>query len=92
MSQLDWMKDESLTDIEQNKLDFLQKLFYESNILTEKERLPFFLAIATRAKKEHIHFTEDEVTRIIDVLKRQSTPKEIQKMDQVLRMFKEKKA
>ena len=34
MSQLDWMKDESLTDIEQNKLDFLQKLFYESNILT----------------------------------------------------------
>ena len=90
MNQSEWKNDQTLSDIAPNKLDFLQKLFYESNILSEKERLPFFLAIAARAKKEKIQFTEDEVQRIITVLKKQSTPKEIQKMDQVIQMFKEK--
>lgn len=90
MSDNSWMQDASIQDIDQKKLDFLQKLVFESATLTNKERLPFFLAIANRSKQENIHFTEDEVSRIIAVLKKVSTPKEIAKMDQILRLFKEK--
>lgn len=91
MSDNSWMQDASIRDIEPKKLDFLQKLVFESEKLTSKERLPFFLAIANRSKQENINFTEEEVSRIITVLKKVSTPKEIAKMDQILRLFKEKK-
>ncbi len=90
MSDNSWMQDASIKDIEQKKLDFLQKLVFESTSLSAKERLPFLLAIANRSKEENIHFTEDEMTRIVTVLKKISTPNEIAKMDQILRLFKQR--
>ncbi len=90
MSDNSWMQDASIRDIDQKKLDFLQKLVFESTSLSAKERLPFLLAIANRSKQENIHFTEDEMTRIVTVLKKISTPNEIAKMDQILRLFKQK--
>ena len=90
MSDNSWMQDASIKDIEQKKLDFLQKLVFESTSLSAKERLPFLLAIANRSKEENIHFTEDEMTRIVTVLKKISTPNEIAKMDQILRWFKQR--
>ena len=90
MSDNSWMQDASIKDIDQKKLDFLQKLVFESTSLSAKERLPFLLAIANRSKEEDIHFTEDEMTRIVTVLKKISTPNEIAKMDQILRLFKQR--
>lgn len=90
MSDNSWMQDASIQDIDQKKLDFLQKLVFESATLSSKERLPFFLAIANRSKQENVHFAEEEISRIIAVLKKVSTPAEIAKMDQILRLFKEK--
>ncbi len=90
MAGNNWMQDASIQDIDPKKLDFLQKLVFESTSLSAKERLPFLLAIANRSKQENIHFTEDEMTRIVNVLKKISTPNEIAKMDQILRLFKQK--
>lgn len=90
MSNPDWMSDPLLADIDHTKLEFMQKLVFELHQLSEKERLPFLLALAGRAKKENISFTPDEIEKIISVVKEHSTPEEVKKMDQILKMFKSK--
>lgn len=87
MTNPEWMSDPLLKDIEPSKLEFMQKLVFELYNLSEKERLPFLLALAGRAKKENISFTQEEVEQIITVVKQHSTPAEVRKMDQVLKMF-----
>lgn len=87
MANQEWMRDASLKNIDPSKLDFLQKLVFEINSLNDKEKLPFLLALANRAKKENISFNEEEVATIIQVLKKHSTPEEVQKMDMMLKKF-----
>lgn len=91
MTDTKWMLDPLLSDLDQTKLDFMQKLVFELYALAEKDRLPFLLVLANRAKKENISFTEEEVDRIITVLKKNSSPEEINKMDKMLKMFAAKK-
>ncbi|MEG1848703.1 MAG: hypothetical protein RRX92_05995 [Lachnospiraceae bacterium] len=88
MDQTTWMNHPLLADIPQEKLNFLQQLVFESEHLTAEQRMPFFLALASRSRQAHIQFTEDEISRIISILKLNSTPSEIAKMDQVLKMFR----
>lgn len=87
MANQEWMRDASLKNIDPSKLDFLQKLVFEINSLSDKEKLPFLLALANRAKKENISFNEEEVSTIIEVLKKHSTPEEVRKMDMMLKKF-----
>ena len=54
MSETQWMDDERLSSIPKEKLQFLQKMFFESKKLTQKELMPFLMALAGRAKKEKI--------------------------------------
>lgn len=88
MANQDWMQDASLKDIDSSKLDFLQKLVFEMNGLSDKEKLPFLLALANRAKKENISFTQEEMESIIAVLKKHSTPEEVRRMDMMLQKFR----
>jgi hypothetical protein len=88
MADTNWMQDSTLKDIPLVKLDFLQKLVFEMNQLTDKEKLPFLLALANRAKKEKITFSQEETEAIIAVLKQNSTPEEIRRMDLMLQRFK----
>ncbi len=87
MANQEWMRDASLKNIDPSKLDFLQKLVFEINGLSDKEKLPFLLALANRAKKENISFNEEEVSAIIQVLRKHSTPDEVKKMDMMLKKF-----
>ncbi len=88
MADKNWMQDPSLKDIPLVKLDFLQKLVFEMNQLSDKEKLPFLLALANRAQKEKITFSQEETEAIIAVLKQNSTPEEIRRMDMMLQRFK----
>ncbi len=88
MPQPNWMDDYDLRDIPKSKLDFLQKLVFEMNKLSQKEKLPFLLALANRMQSEKIQFTSEEVDLIITVLKKYSTTDEVQKMDLMLQKFK----
>lgn len=87
MANQEWMHDASLQNIDPAKLDFLQKLVFEINNLNDKEKLPFLLALANRAKKENISFTKEEMESIINVLKKHSTPEEVRRMDLMLQKF-----
>ena len=88
---LQWMSDERITNIPKVKLDFLQKIFFESKNLTQKEQLPFFMALASRAKKEQISFSQEEINLIMDVIKDHSTPDEVAKINQTINLFKQRK-
>lgn len=87
MASQEWMQDPALKGIDPSKLDFLQKLVFEMNSLNDKEKLPFLLALANRAKKENISFDSRETEQIIEVLKRHSTPDEVKRMDVMLQKF-----
>ena len=90
MDSVPWMQDPELSDIPKEKLEFLQKMVFESGQLSDKERLPFFMALATRAKTEKISFSQNEISRIVEVIKKYSTPQEIRKLDQIINIFKDR--
>ena len=88
---LQWLSDERITNIPKVKLDFLQKIFFESKNLTQKEQLPFFMALAGRAKKDNISFSQDEINLIMEVIKDHSSPEEVAKINQTIKLFKNRK-
>lgn len=88
---LQWMSDTRISDIPKEKLDFLQKIFFESKNLKQKEQLPFFMALAGRAKRDNISFSGDEINLIMEVIKDHSTPEEVAKINQTIKLFKNRK-
>lgn len=87
MANQEWMNDPRIRDIDKSKLSFLQKLVFEIQQLSEQEKLPFLMALASSAKKQSISFTPGEVKTITEVIKDYSTPAEITKMNKILSMF-----
>lgn len=85
-----WMDDIRLETIERKKLQFMEKLVFELHNLEEKKRLPFLMALASKAKQENISFSNDEATLLISVIKEYSSEEEIAKMDQMLKVFNER--
>ena len=88
---MQWLQDARIADIPKAKLEFLQKIFFERKNLTQKEQLPFFMALAGRAKKEQISFSQEEINLIMDVIKDHSTPEEVAKINQTVKLFKSRK-
>lgn len=86
-----WMQEPAVKDIPQEKLDFLQKLVFESSRLSQKELLPFLMALAQRSKAEKISFSPEEMNAIIEAIKKHSTPEEIKKMDQIMKLMTKRK-
>ncbi len=82
----DWMKDESLKDIDTYKLEFLQALVFESSNLRKEQLLPFFMAVAKRGQEKNVTFSDAEMEAIISVLKKHASPEELAKMEKILAM------
>lgn len=82
-----WMAEPSLRDIPQEKLDFLQKMVFESRDLSQKELLPFLMALAQRSRTANITFSSEEMNTIIEAIKKYSTPEELLKMNQIMRLM-----
>lgn len=87
MNEAKWMSDERIAHIDKDKISFLQKLVFEIDTLPQKEKMPFLMALASKAKSEHISFSNEEIQLLVEVVKDYSTPQEIQKMDKLLKMF-----
>ena len=65
-----WMAEPSLQDIPQEKLDFLQKMVFESRELSQKDLLPFLMALAQRSRSSNITFSTEEMNTIIAAIKK----------------------
>lgn len=90
MEHQEWMNDIRLKNIDNKKLDFLQKLVFESSNLTEKQKIPFLMALANKAQKDKVRFSREETLEIIEVLKDYSTQDELQKINSILKVFHER--
>jgi hypothetical protein len=86
--QAEWMNDPVLKDIEKHKLEFLQSMVFESKSLTPDAMLPFLLAVMKRGQKKKLTFTDEEIELIISVLKKHSSPEELDKINMVLNIRK----
>ncbi len=82
----DWMKDESLKNIDSYKLEFLQALIFESSNLKKEQMLPFLMAVMKRGQEKKISFSENEINAIVAVLRKHATPEEISKIEKVMAM------
>lgn len=51
-----WMKEDCVQSIPKEKLQFLQKLVFESSSLSQKELLPFLMALAQKSYEASISF------------------------------------
>lgn len=84
--QNDWMKEESLKDIDPYKLEFLQALLFESSNLKKEQMIPFLMAVAKRGQEKNVSFSDDEINKVVAVLKKHATPDEISKIEKVMAM------
>lgn len=83
-----WMKHPAIQNIPKEKLEFLEKMFFESKKLSDKEKLPFFLSLAKKAKDSKIQFSKEEIDIILPVIKASATPEELIKIDKMMSMMK----
>ena len=83
-----WMNDPKLIHIAKEKLEFLEKMLFESKKYQGKELFPFFMSLAVKAKQQNISYTQEELDIIIPVLKKYASPEEVEKMNKVIKMFR----
>lgn len=84
--QNDWMKDETLKNIDPYKLEFLQALVFESGSLKKEQLLPFFMAVAKRGQEKNITFSDEEISAIVTVIKEHASPQELAKIEKLMAM------
>lgn len=84
--QNDWMKDESLKNIDPYKLEFLQALMFESSNLKKEQMLPFLMAVMKRGQEKKISFSDNEIDTIVAVLRKHASPEEIGKIEKIMAM------
>lgn len=87
----DWMQDPALLNIPIQKLQFLQTMLFESQKHSGKELFPFLMSLAMKAKSQNITYTQEEIDTIIPVLKKFASEDEIKKMNQVIKIFQNRK-
>ena len=85
-SEPNWMKEDCVQNIPKEKLQFLQKLVFESSSLSQKELLPFLMALAQKSREASISFSDTEISSIL----KYATPEEQLKMNQIVRLMAKK--
>ncbi len=88
--QNDWMKDESLKNIDPYKLEFLQALMFESSNLKKEQMLPFLMAVMKRGQEKRVSFSDNEINTIVSVLRKHASPDEIGKIEKIMAMRSKK--
>ena len=86
-----WLDDPDVAHIDKSKLDFLQMLVFESVGLSKEQMLPFLMAVARRGRDKNISFTEEEMNTIIKTLHKYASSGEIDKMNKMTAIFRNRK-
>lgn len=87
MSNSEWMKDDALSNISQEKLEFLKKIILQGSKLTQKEMMPYLLSLSKLSRENNISFSKDEMKLIYSVLQKYSTPEDNEKMRRLSSYF-----
>ena len=86
-----WMDDPAVAHIDRSKLDFLQSLVFESQSLTKEQMLPFFMSVAKKGMEKKISFNSEEVEIITSTIRKYSSPEELDKIDKLEKLMKQRR-
>lgn len=84
----DWMNHPLLKNINPVKYNLIQMAATKTAGKSGKELMPIMMALITSANKQGIHFTPDEITLILDIIKEGKTSEEKAQIDSTIQMVK----
>lgn len=82
-----WQNDPRLKNVDPSKLSLLQNLAEQGNGYTPSDMLPFLMNAAAQGRQNGLHFSSDEISAILSVLKSGKSPKEAAKLDRIVRLM-----
>ena len=80
-----WMSDELTKSIPKEKLDFLSKLFTQSEGKSQKELMHEVLPLLKKAKEEGLTFTQAEMAAAIAAIRKHGSAEDNAQIDQLLK-------
>ncbi len=83
-----WQDNPKLAGMDRSKLDMLQQLAQQGSGKSPSDLLPFIMNAASQGKNAGLHFSNNEINTIIEVLKTGKSPQERAKLDKVVNLMK----
>lgn len=84
----EWMNHPLLKNMNPMKYNLIQMAATKTAGKSGKELMPIMMALITSANKQGIHFTPDEITLILDIIKEGKTSEEKAQIDSTIQMVK----
>lgn len=84
----EWMNHPLLKNMNPVKYNLIQMAATKTVGKSGKELMPIMMALITSANKQGIHFTPDEITLILDIIKEGKTSEEKAQIDSTIQMVK----
>lgn len=77
-----------LSGIDPEKLSMLQGLAQKGAGMSPSDLLPFLMQSASQGKSNGLHFNQQEISAILEVMKMGKSPEETAKIDRIVSMMK----
>ena len=84
----DWKNDPKLKEIDKTKLDMLQNLAEKGNGKSVSDMMPYLMSAAASGKKNGLHFSQNEISAVLEVMKAGKTPQEASKIDRIVNLMR----
>lgn len=84
----DWKNDPKLKEIDKTKLDMLQNLAEKGNGKSVSDMMPYLMSDAASGKKNGLHFSQNEISAVLEVMKAGKTPQEASKIDRIVNLMR----
>ncbi|MGN1167515.1 MAG: hypothetical protein ACI4S2_13930 [Lachnospiraceae bacterium] len=82
----EWINHPAMKNIDPAKLELIKTAAKQTEAKSGKEMAPIMMALITSANKKGIHFTPDEFSLIISILKEGKSEKEQAQIEQTIKM------
>lgn len=83
---------DALGSLSPEKLEFLMNFANAKKPTDMKEMMPFLLHSINSAQKSNIQFTSNETDLLIQLLKQNMSPEEVEKADKMIQLVKERRS
>lgn len=84
----EWKTDPKLKGIDKNKLDMLQNLAEKGNGKNASDMLPYLMSAASSGKRNGLHFSQQEISAVLEVMKAGKSPQESAKIDRIVNLMR----
>ena len=82
----EWMNNPEMKNIDPAKLDLIRMAAERTSGKSGRELAPVMLALITSANKQGIRFSPDEMTLILEILKKGKSKEEQEQNDRTIKM------